>query len=85
MTAFANGHPEAAIAPLERARVRYEVSYSDAHPRRAMVRCVSGAALIAAGRRQDGEALITPACDQYARWGLADPTVVAWGRSARSP
>lgn len=82
MATFAAGRATDAIPALRRASERYDVSYSEAHPRRAMARCVLGAALVAAGRGEEGAVLLAPACDTHARWGLADPTVVAWGREA---
>lgn len=84
MAALANGRAESAIPALQLALARYEGSYSEAHPRRAMARCVTGAALVAAGRGADAASLLEPACDIHARWGLADPTVVAWGLRARA-
>jgi tetratricopeptide (TPR) repeat protein len=84
MASLANGRAESALPALQRALTRYEESYSDVHPRRAMARCVTGAALVTAGRRAEGAPLLVPACDIHRRWGLADPTVVAWGEAAGS-
>jgi tetratricopeptide (TPR) repeat protein len=82
MANLASGRASAAIPALRRAFARYEVSYSEAHPRRAMARCLLGAALDAAGNRAEALGLLAPACEVHQRWGLADPTVVAWGRRA---
>ncbi|MBL8983704.1 MAG: serine/threonine protein kinase [Gemmatimonadetes bacterium] len=82
MATFAGGHAAAAVPSLRRAAARYEVSYSDAHPRRAMARCLLGAALVASGQREEGAPLLVPACEVHERWGLADPSVIAWGREA---
>lgn len=54
------------------------------HPKRAMVTCAYGVALVRAGTEVEALSHVEPACTIHDGWGLADPLVKAWSRAVRS-
>jgi tetratricopeptide (TPR) repeat protein len=66
---------------FEQAAAVLATQYDADHPVLARARCALGAARVRDGSAADAT-VFEQACTTHARWGLADPLVVAWGRTA---
>jgi serine/threonine-protein kinase len=84
MAAMAAGQVREATAHLAIATREFDKRYPVSHPRRALAHCAYGAALSRIGKRAVAATHLA-ACERHAMWGLADPTVVQWGRAALAP
>ena len=79
MVAFVRERKDAADF-FESAVTRLEREYDANHPALGRARCALGAALVR--ERRSTTSASPSACEAHARWGLADPLIVEWGRTA---
>jgi Flp pilus assembly protein TadD len=80
LATLANGRVDEAVKQLGVAHEDIDDNFPAEHPRKAMVRCALGVALARAGRDDEARGHLADACPRLDDWGLADPTVVTWGR-----
>ncbi len=81
---LAVGRVAEAVEHLGQAHEGIVRNYAAGHPRPALAECAFGVALARAGRDDEARLHLAEACPRLDRWGLADPTVVRWGRAERA-
>ena len=80
---LANGRVDEAVRQLGAAHEDIDDNFPAQHPRKEQVRCAFGVALARAGRDEEARVHLAVACPRLDGWGLADPTIVTWGRRER--
>jgi tetratricopeptide (TPR) repeat protein len=77
---LAAGRVDEGVRHLGQAHEDISDNFPAPHPRKAQVTCALGVALSRAGRNEEARVNLAEACPRLDTWGLADPSVVAWGR-----
>ena len=80
--ALLRGHPDSALTRFQASRELLAGLVPANHPRIRGAECGVGIALAVAQQRAEAVRRLRPACDGYARWGIANPQLVTWGREA---
>lgn len=80
---LANGRTTEAVRHLGAAREAVLPTVSGAHPKVALTQCALGIALSRSGRAAEARVHLAEGCPRLDSWGLADPTIVQWGRVER--
>lgn len=80
LAALAAGQPDLATGTLQSAVDQLATRFPEGHPRRGQFACLLGVARARTGNRDSARPLLTEGCASASGWGLADPTVIAWGR-----
>jgi tetratricopeptide (TPR) repeat protein len=81
-TAYALGDAAGAEARFRSALTALESQLPASHPRLGGAQCGLGVSLLALGKRDEATPLLRRGCPLHERWGLAQPSLVAWGRAA---
>jgi hypothetical protein len=79
MVEMAQGRYADAARLFSAAHETYASRYSAGHPRPRMLECALGVALARSGKHADAREHVRNGCEGLAEWGLADPSIVAWG------